>query len=220
MTGKIFNILTNIALCAGKKAQSETSISYGGSSVSWAAVAKAQQVLGTLKDKAVLLIGAGKMGKITAQQLKNKEVAAVYAMNRTLSKAEALVEELNGKPVSFWELKEVLEIVDVCVCSAGAPHYIVERAAVEKVMEKRSGKKLLFIDISIPRNIDPAVASLNGVELISLDDLGNIVGDNLKIRECAVSDVEKIISAKLELFYERLRKIEIFAKIREAVSPA
>jgi len=206
MMGKYFNILSDVAVRAGKKAQNETEIGFGGASVSWAAVATAQKELGTLKDKSVLIIGAGKMGNLAASHVKNKGTGHIYVINRSKQKADVLAEKFGGTAVSFWEIKEVLSSVDICICSAGAPHYLVEKELVEQVMSARADKKLVCVDISIPRNIDPAVASLHNVSLITIDDLDVVVEKNIEKRHLAIDQVEHIIARKIEEFYSKIHR--------------
>ena len=210
MMGKSFNVLADLAVRTGKKAQSETQIGFGGVSVSWSAVTVAQKRLGTLQEKSVLIIGAGKMGHLAASHLKNKKIGHLYVMNRSIEKAEDLADKFGGTPVSFWDIKNILQEVDVCICSVGAPHYIVEKDYVESAMAGRQDKELLCIDISIPRNIDPEVSSISGVSLITIDDLGNVVAENMEKRYSALSQVESIIAGKIEEYNRKISKIKAY----------
>lgn len=206
MLGKQFNILSNIAVRTGKKARHETQIDYGGSSISWAAVAMAQKLLGNLEDKSVLIVGTGKMGELATNHLKQKGAEQLYVMNRTHEKAVELTKRLGGTPVSFWEIKNMLECVDVCICSAGSPHYIITKDLIEKAMQTKPGRKMICIDISVPRNIEPTVQSVNGVTLVTIDDLDKVVEENGNKRRSAVCQVEEIIGNKVDEFYRKLGK--------------
>ena len=208
LLSKYFNILTNIAIRAGKKAQSETDISFGGSSISWAAIEMAQQILGTLENKTVLIIGAGKMGELALGNLHNHSVAKIYLMNRTGEKAEDLAKQYGGIAASFWDIKEILSEVDVCFCSVGAPHYILDVEKISQIMRFRNGRRLVLIDISMPRNIDPAVGQLEGVHLSSIDALDGVVQKNMKKRQEAINQVESIISQKMFEFTQKWDKLE------------
>ncbi len=208
MLSKYFNILTNVAIRAGKKAQTETEISCGGSSVSWAAINMAEENLGSLEGKSVLIIGAGKMGELSLAQLQNKGAEKIYLMNRTGEKAEALAQKFSGIPVSFMDIKETLMDVDICICSVGAPHFILDKDMVEPIMAKRDFRKLLFMDISMPRNIDPQTAKIKGVSLFTIDDLDKVVGENMKRRQAAVAQVEDIIRRKIEDFQDKWEKVK------------
>ncbi|MBP9853288.1 MAG: glutamyl-tRNA reductase [Candidatus Omnitrophica bacterium] len=205
--GKNFNILWNVAIRTGKKARNETDISSGGSSISWAAVTKAEKYLGTLSDKSVLMIGAGEMSKLAVGQISDKGFRKLYLMNRTIEHAQCLADTFNGEVVSFCDIKEILSDVDLCICSSSAPHYILDKLIVEKVMELRKGKQLIFMDISMPRNIDPKIASINNVVLYHIDDLESVVQENLMKREAAVRDVEKIVAAKLDEYYSKIARL-------------
>lgn len=206
------NILTHLAVRAGKKAQSETEIGCGGSSVSWAAVATAQERLGSLAARSILVIGAGKMGHMAAEQLRSRSVGKVYVMNRTCDKAQSVADTIDGEFVPFWEMKDILQKVDVCICSAGAPHYLIERDLVKEVMRARCGRPLLLIDISMPRNIDPEVKTVPGVELFTIDELDQVVEDNVRRRQNAVGIVERIIDQKVSEFYDKLTRAQEAAK--------
>lgn len=207
MLSRDFNVLTNLVIRAGKKAQSETQISFGGSSVSWAAIVKAEEVLGTLEGKSILIIGAGKMSELAVGQIQNRGFKKLYLMNRTGTNAENLAQKYGGEVVSFYEMRDVLSEVDICICSAGAPHYILEKAPVEKIMALRNNRTLIFIDISMPRNIDPKVSEVSGVHLYEIDDLNKVVDSNMKVRESAVPEVEQIVANKLSEFYQKLSKL-------------
>ena len=213
MLGKHFNVLTGLAVRTGKKAQNETQISYGGVSVSWAAVTMAKRMLGTFRNKSFLIIGAGKMGHLAAGHLKNRGAGHIYVMNRSKEKAEFLAEKFSGTPVSFWDMKEILRKVDVCICSAGAPHYLIENDLMEKIMFARKGKELLCVDISIPRNIEPSVSSLKNVSLITVDDLGDVVAKNMEKRYAALSQVENIISKKVDQYNDKISKIRTYEQV-------
>lgn len=208
LLSKYFNILSNIAIRTGKKAQTETDISYGGSSVSWAAIEMAKQTLGSLENKSVLIIGAGKMGELALTNLHNHAVSKIYLMNRTGEKAEVLAQQYGGIPASFWDIKEILTEVDVCFCSVGAPHYILDQEKISQIMKLREGRRLVLVDISMPRNIDPTVAQLPGVNLSSIDALDGVVQENMKKRQGAISQVEEIISHKMNEFNQKWEKLQ------------
>ena len=205
---RYFNILTNIAVRAGKKAHHETAISHGGSSISWAAIEMAQGMLGSLSGRSVLVIGAGKMGEMALAHLRNKGLAKMYLMNRTGEKAEVLAVQYNGIAASFFDIKDILSEVDLCICSVGAPHYILDKEQIAKVMAARPDRPLLFIDISMPRNIDPAVADIPGAHLRSIDDLDQVVDAGMKKRAQAMAEVEGIIRRKILEFDAKIAKLK------------
>ena len=206
MMDRTFNILTNLALETAKKARRETQIDFGGSSVSWASVMMAQNILGTLQDKNILILGSGKMGRLAVDQLNNKGVKNIFIMNRTMEKAEELAAHSGGIAVPFWDMAEVLPQVDVCICSSACPHYLIDTELVEKTMMRRGGQKMLYIDISMPRNIDPMVGNVANVRLVTVDDLDRVVQDNIQRRLSAAQEVEAIVSNKVKEFYEITEK--------------
>ncbi len=217
MFSKQFNILTAVAIRAGKKAQTETEISGGGGSVSWAAVKTVENQLKTITEKSFLIIGAGKMSALTAEQLHNKKVKQLYIMNRTKEKALSLAQQLGGEPIAFSEIKEILNSIDVCICSASAPHYLIDHELLSRVMQKRQNRPIICVDISTPRNIDPKVSTIPGVTLYSIDDLDKVVQENMEKRLAAIGQVEDIIEKKFSDYYLKLAHIENFEKANSAL---
>jgi len=209
MMDKTFNVLTNFVLETGKKARRETQIDFGGSSVSWASVMMAQNMLGSLQDKTVLILGSGKMGCLAVEQLVKKGVKKIYIMNRTLETAQEVAKEIGGEAVGFWEMPELLPQVDVCIASSSCPHYLIDRELVENTMQRRGCEKQVFIDISMPRNIDPKVAEVAGVCLLTVDDLDRVVQDNMQKRLTAAEQVERIVANKVTEYYGVINKIRL-----------
>ncbi len=207
MLNRHFNILSNITVRVGKKARNETNISLGGSSVSWAAVKKAEEILGDLGHCSILVIGAGEMSELAVGHIQNRKFKKLFLMNRTQNNAKSLVEKYGGEAVSFCDIKEVLSQVDICICSAGAPHHILEKDTVARIMTLRNNRKLVFIDISMPRNIDPCVSEVDNVHLYSIDALKEVVGSNVKLREKAIDEVQEIIEDKFSEYHRKIQKM-------------
>lgn len=203
---KRFNILHNIAIRTGKKAQNETDIGYGGSSVSWAAIVKAEAELKSLEGKSALLIGAGKMSKLALEQIAQKGFKSLYLMNRTHNIAERLAKKHGGQAVPFADIKEVLNEIDVCICASGAPHYIIDKETVAK--STALNKKIVFIDISMPRNIDPAIGQLPNIVYYDVDHLDGYIEANLLKRKASIKQVEQIISEKVTQYNSKIEKIQ------------
>ena len=209
MMDKAFNVLSNLVLETAKKARRETHIDFGGSSVSWASVMMAQNILGSLQDKTVLILGSGKMGRLAVEQLNNKGVKKIFIMNRTIEKAQELAQQNGGVAVPFWEMADILPQVDVCICSSSCPHYLIDQELVEKTMQVRAGQKMVFVDISVPRNIDPLVSQVKDACLVTVDDLDRVVQDNIQKRLGAAHQVEKIVISKVEEYYAVINKIRL-----------
>jgi len=129
-------------------------------------------------------------------------------MNRSGEKAKDLATRYHGIASCFWNIKEILSEVDVCFCAVGAPHYILDKEKIADIMEMRHGRKLVLIDISMPRNIDPEVKTLQGVYLSSIDDLHAVVDDSMKKRESAIQQVESIIRQKTLEFNDKILKLQ------------
>ena len=129
-------------------------------------------------------------------------------MNRTGEKAEVLAGQHGGIAASFFDIKELMMEVDLCICSVGAPHYILDKEKVAKIMPLRQGRPLAFIDISMPRNIDPQASEVPGVILRSIDDLDQVVNANMQKRRDAVAAVEAIIRQKISEFDSKIEKLK------------
>ncbi len=207
MFHKRFNVLSNIAVRAGKKAQTETNISYGGSSVSGVAVKMLEEEMQSLNGKSVLILGAGKMSELAADRLADKGLNEVFVMNRSLDKAKRLAKKLSAKACPFFNLREVLINVDACICSTGAPHFVIEKDIMQNIVAEREGRKLVLIDISMPRNIDPRIGKFKDIFLYSIDDLNKVIEANMAKRLKAVEDVKAIIAAKQKEFYQKMNKL-------------
>jgi glutamyl-tRNA reductase len=216
MMDRTFNILTHFVLETGKKSRRDTHIDFGGSSVSWAAVNMAQSLLGSLQDKTVLILGSGKMGCLAIQQLRNKGVKKIFIMNRTLEKAQEVAHHNGGVAVPFWEMPEVLPQVDVCITSSSCPHPLIDRELVEKTMQGNKGKRLVCIDISMPRNIDPKVAEVKDVCLVTVDDMDQVVQGNIQKRSNAVIEVERIVLNKVQEYYRAIDKIDLIESVKNS----
>ncbi|OED37038.1 glutamyl-tRNA reductase [PVC group bacterium (ex Bugula neritina AB1)] len=206
LTGNL-NLLNRLAIRTAKIAHSETDIGYGGTSVSWAAVNFAEKYLENLDGKEVLVLGSGHMGELAVKRLVKSSLKKLYIMNRTRQKALVLAEKFQAEPVSFFELTKLLEKVDLCICAVDAPHYVIEKEAVESFPKKRSSE-LLLIDISMPRNIDPTISNLDNIALFFIDDLGSTLEKSYQRRKLAVKDVESIIQQKIKEFDLKSKKMQ------------
>ncbi|KXS44732.1 MAG: glutamyl-tRNA reductase [Candidatus Frackibacter sp. T328-2] len=198
----VFHHLFTEALRVGKRARSETSINDNAASVSYAAVELANKIFGSLEKEKVLVLGAGEMSQLTLKSLVDHGVKEVFVANRTFSKAVDLAKEFDGQAVKWGTVDEWLNKVDIVISSTGAPHYIVTYERVEEILKDRGSKPLFFIDIAVPRDIDPKIHDLNNVYAYNIDDLESVVDANLKKREKAVSSVNKIIKEEVKAFNE------------------
>lgn len=203
-TNKCLNYLFQQALTVGKKVHRETAIDQNAVSVSYAAVELARQTLGDLKDRSVLILGAGKISELSVRYLVANGVNGVIVSNRSYDRALELAKEFGGKAVRFEELYQHLIKSDIVISCTGAPHYVVHHRQVAEALCSRPGAKILIVDIAVPRDIDPAVAELPGISLYDIDDLQYIVDQNLALRRQMAVDAEGIIEDELDQFMKWL----------------
>ena len=195
--GEILERVFGKAVQVGRRVRRETAISKGSVSIGSAAVEVAERTLGTLKGKKALLVGAGEMGTLVAKAIAGKDVEAVLIANRTYEKAEELARRIGGIAVRFDRLIDYLKISDVVISATSAPHFVITKSNVEKAMSGRR-QKLLIIDIALPRDVEESVAEIEGVELLTIDDLRKVSEENLSRRRKEIEKVERIIEEELE----------------------
>jgi len=196
-TGARLNKAFQRAFNVAKHIRTETNIQRGSVSVMSAAVELAEKIFNSLAEHEVLVIGAGETSEKTARALQSRGVKKITVTNRSPERAAALAVELGGRAVPFEQWPEEFERVDIAISSTAAPHHILDRAKLEPLMKRRKNRPLLLIDIAVPRDIDPAVNTLNNVYLYNVDDLQSIAADYLKLRQDEVARCEKIIAEKV-----------------------
>lgn len=204
---KLDTIFTK-AIHVGQVVRNKTKINQGSISIGSAAVDLAEETLGDLQGKCVLVIGAGKMGTLVAKALAEKNLRAIFVANRTYYKAVRLAEELEGEAILFDKFEEKLQNAELVISSTGSPHAIITKERLLKVFDKEVPKKMIFIDIANPRDIDDDVKDL-GVNLFNIDDLRGIADKNKKLREKEVIEAEKIIENEFNLLKESFNLMEI-----------
>ncbi len=192
-TGPLLNRLLHKSFSVAKKVRNETGIGSSAVSISYAAVQLAKKIFGSLHDKKALLIGAGEMAELAAEHLLGQGVKKVVVVNRTLSRAVDLAKRFDGEAASFEELSLQLESVDIIISSTGAPGIIIKKDDVRPLMKSRKNKPLFFIDIAVPRDLDPELIDLNNVFLYDIDDLSNVVEINKSARDKEAVKAERIV---------------------------
>ena len=198
-TGTIFNILFQRAIGVGKKVRTNTGIANTPVSVSYTAVNLAEDSLDKpLSEATVLILGAGTMSELTATHLQAKGVKTIFVSNRTFAKAEMLAERFNGKAVKLDNFVDYAKDADILITSTGAPHYIITEKEAKKITTLRKGEPIVMIDIAVPRDIDPAVADLDGIYLFNIDSLESVVEENKAQREEEARRAEPIIHDAIE----------------------
>jgi glutamyl-tRNA reductase len=200
-TGRFLDAVLQKALTASKRVRSETAIGNAAVSIPYAAVELARQIFGTLENKKVLLIGAGKMSELSARGLLNHGASSVCVINRTLEHATELAAKLDGRAIPFEERWQYMSEADIIISSTSCPHTILSREEAELMVEKRRDQPLVIVDIAMPRDIDSGVRDVKG---IFLDDLENVVDHNAAERELAAAEAHKILHAEAKGFVRKL----------------
>ncbi|KWX77757.1 glutamyl-tRNA reductase [Paenibacillus jilunlii] len=214
VTGTWFNRLFKQAVTLGKRAHSETSIGESAVSVSYAAVELGKRIFGMFSGKRVLILGAGKMSELTVKHLYSSGAAEVIVANRTLARAVELAEKFSGKPSTIEHALQHLDEVDIVISSTGADGYVLTADQVADNMKRRPSRPLFMIDIAVPRDIDPAAASVPDVFLYDIDDLEGIVETNLEMRRSEAAKIEVMIEAELADFQMWLKTLGVRPVIR------
>jgi glutamyl-tRNA reductase len=201
-TGPLLNKLIHKSFSVAKKVRTETAIGSSAVSISYAAVQLAKKIFGNLADKSVLLVGAGEMAELAAEHLVGQGVGSVTVANRTLARAVDLAKRFNGKAVSIDELVLQLEHVDIIISSTGATDVILRKDEVKSVMRARMNRPLFFIDIAVPRDLDPRLDEIANVYLYDIDDLSNVVEINKSERDKEAVKATRIVDEET-LKFER-----------------
>ncbi|NJN93277.1 MAG: glutamyl-tRNA reductase [Anaerolineales bacterium] len=213
--GTVLSALFRAAIHTGKRARTETAISVNPASISSVAAALANQLLGDLSERQVLLIGAGEMGAIAVRALQRRGVKKVVVANRTYKNAEQLAKAWDGQAITFQQLPEALAAADIVISSTGAPHTILNRELLEPAMAERPARPLFMIDIAVPRDIDPNVTELPHVHLCDIDDLQSQAADNVRERAEEIPHVEAIVANELAGFLDWLASLDVVSTITD-----
>ena len=220
VAGQDLEFVLTRAFGVAKRVRTETEIGSSAVSISFAAVELAREIFGSLKDKKVMLIGAGKMSELAARHLKRSGIGEVLVTNRTLNRAEQMAALFSGKVVEYGDMLKALPGVDIAITSSGAPHFILTEANMRPVMAARRHRPMFLIDIAVPRNIAPEVNSLEAVFLYDIDDLGRVVEKNLKGRQSEAEQAETIIAEEVEKILHRMEARKVtptIVKLQEQV---
>ncbi len=212
--GTILNKLFTKAFSVGKRIRSETTISTGAVSISYAAVELAKKIFNTLEDKTVAILGAGEMSELTAKHLVANGVNKVIVANRTYQRAVKIAEKIKGTPVAFDDDLNFLIDADIVISSTDAPHYLIQRKPLAEIMRKRKHRYMFLIDIAVPRDIEPDVSKINHAFLYNIDDLEAVVASNLKDRQQEATRAELIVSDEAKRFHDQLKILEVNPTIK------
>jgi glutamyl-tRNA reductase len=205
-TGPVLSLLFNRAVKVGWRVRRETCINKGAVSVGSAAVALAEKLLTSLKEKKILIMGAGETGTLVAKAMARRCLNPLFVANRTYERALRLAQELGGKAVMFDKLGEVLVDADVLFCCTSAPHYLLTKELLSHLITARQNKEeLVIIDISNPRNIEACIKDMSGIKLYSIDDLTSIAKQNKLKRQKNAENACRIIDHEITVLERALK---------------
>jgi glutamyl-tRNA reductase len=207
--GYHINSLMQAAFHTAKRVRAETSIGEFSVSVSSAAVELARKIFGDISDKSILIVGSGEMGELAARHLVSSGASLIRVANRSPEKAEMLASQLHGEAVPFGELGSWISKSDIVITSTGSPDIIIDRAMAQAAVWHRRNEPIVFIDISVPRNVDPAVGTIDNAFCYDIDDLGAVVEASVSERRKAAALAEKIVEEEVEAFCARLKSRDV-----------
>lgn len=217
-TNRFLNTLFQQAIRTGKRARAETGIDQHAVSISYAAVELAKQIFKDLSGRSVLVIGAGKMSELTTRHLVANGVSGVIVSNRSYDRAVVLASEFDGMAVKFDDLFTYMEKSDIVISCTAASHYVVHQHQVKELIERNPGKKLMMIDIAVPRDIEPDVRQIPGVTVYDVDALQNVVDSNFDKRKHSALMAKAIIEEDTREYMHWLQTqfvIPVIAELKE-----
>ncbi|HKO62750.1 MAG TPA: glutamyl-tRNA reductase [Pyrinomonadaceae bacterium] len=206
--GRVLNRLVHHAFRVAKRVRTETGIGANAVSISYMAVELGKKIFNSLKGQTALLIGAGEMAELSARHLINAGVSRVMVANRTDASARQLAESFGGEAVSFERLADYLAEADVVICSTGADEYVVTEQMAREALQRRRNRPSFLIDISVPRNVDPAIGKMPNMFVFDIDDLESVVSSNIREREREAERAELIVESEIMQFQQSLRALD------------
>lgn len=201
------------AFAVAKKVRNETAVASSSVSVASVAVELAQKIFGDLKGKAIYLVGAGKMCELAARHLIAHGAGKIYVSNRTYERAVALANKFKGEAVPFEKLYDNVDRADIIISSTGAPHTIFRKEHGERFLKTRKNRPMFFIDIAVPRDIDPGLNDLDGIFVYDIDDLQQVVVSHIGDRKREAERAENLVADEVERFESRLQTLEVVPTI-------
>ncbi|HEV2494365.1 MAG TPA: glutamyl-tRNA reductase [Terriglobia bacterium] len=207
------NDVVNQALSVARRVRRETALGSAAVSVSYAAVELAKKIFGTLEGKTVFVVGAGKMSELSAKHLLQAGARAIFVSNRTYDRAVELAAAFHGTAIHFEQLFDTMDRADIVISSTGAPHFVVSKAQAERLLAARKNRPMFFVDIAVPRDVDPAVNELANAFVYNIDDLEQVVEANKKQREREAVWAEQIVNEEVLKLGRRLASREVVPTI-------
>jgi len=197
------------AFSVAKRVRSETGIGQMAVSVSYAAVELSRKIFGSLNNRTIMIVGAGKMSELAARHLAQQGAGTILVSNRTRDRAARVAEAFGGRVIPFEQLYEVASEADIVISSTGAPHPIFRREHGQAFLHKRRNRPMFFIDIAVPRDVDPAMNRLDGIFVYDIDDLQQVAAAHMEERSREAVDAEALIEAEVERFHQRQRAVNV-----------
>ncbi|HYK48633.1 MAG TPA: glutamyl-tRNA reductase [Terriglobales bacterium] len=207
------DLLLTRAFAVAKRVRTETAVGSSAVSVASVAVELAKKIFGSLQGKHVYLVGAGKMSELAARHLLAHGAESIFVANRTYDRAQQLAAKFEGQAILFEQLYETCDRADIVITSTGAPHAIFRREHGELFLGRRKNRPMFFIDIAVPRDVDPEMNKLDGIFVYDIDDLQQAVSSHVDDRRKEAERAEFIITGEVERFQARLLTLDVVPTI-------
>jgi glutamyl-tRNA reductase len=207
------DLLLTRSFAVAKRVRTETAVGSSAVSVASVAVELAKKIFGSLKGKHVCLVGAGKMSELAARHLQAHGAESIFVANRTYERATQLAAKFKGEAIHFSDIYESCDRADIVITSTGAPVAIFRREHGERFLARRKNKPMFFIDIAVPRDVDPEMNKLDGIFVYDIDDLQQAVASHVADREKEAERAEAIIQSEVDRFLERVQTLDVVPTI-------
>ncbi len=207
------DVLLTRAFTVAKRVRNETAVATSSVSVASVAVDLAKKIFGNLSGKVIYLVGAGKMTELAARHLVAHGAGTMFVSNRTFERAEKLAARFQGKALLFEQLYDTVDQADIVITSTGAPHTVFRRSHCELFLARRKNRPMFFIDIAVPRDVDPEVNKLDGIFLYDIDDLQTMVTSHVSDRSREAARAEEIVAEEVERFTVRVHTQQVVPAI-------
>ena len=201
------------AFAVAKRVRTETAVGSSSVSIASVAVELAKKIFGSLNGKSVYLVGAGKMSELAARHLLAHGAGSLFVANRTYDRAIRLAQKFNGQAIEFSRLYETCDRADIVITSTGSPHFIFRPEQGEKLMALRKNKPMFFIDIAVPRDVDPEMNKIDGIFVYDIDDLQQAVSSHVSDRKKEAEKAEAIVTDEVGKFHARLLTLDVVPTI-------
>lgn len=212
-SGVILNRLLHKTFLVAKRIRTETGIGDHAVSISYAAIELARKIFGDLEGRKVMLVGAGEMAELAVEHLIRNHADQILVANRTFERGVELARRFNGRAIRFEEITSGLESVDIVISSTGASDYVIRREQVRGVMRRRRNRPLFFIDIAVPRDIDPEINRLNNIYAYDIDDLKGVIEENIEDRQRAAVKGERLVDEAVIRFHQWYENLDVVPTI-------